>query len=471
MKYHSALRYLYSLVDYEKRRIERYAPNVFKLDRVRTYLERLGNPQERYPALHIAGTKGKGSVSAMLASILLAAERRNRPAPRIGLYTSPHLHTYRERIQINGVPIARAEMAALVEEIAPIIESVPDLTMFEATTGLAFLYFARQQVDWAVIEVGLGGRLDATNVITPQVSVITSISLDHTYLLGDTVEQIAAEKGGIIKPEVPVVVAPQQKAGALEVLRAIAAERRSPFLAVEAQWRWEPLRLSVQGQRVRLRRRAGSSPLEGDYLVPLIGDFQQENAATAVAAAEVLREAGYPAMEREAVAEGLRQTRWPGRMEVLSRDPLLLVDCAHNPYSARVLARSLRTWFPDRNWVLIYGASNDKDMEGMLEHLLPMARRVIVTRSHHPRAASPSRLADFCAGLGCGAEIAIHPQRALELAQRHLRYHPDWGILVTGSIFLVADVRTAWSKDHPLPLPREDWDDEPWVQPTSRYEH
>ncbi len=468
MRYHSALRYLYSLVDYEKRRIDRYTPNVFKLDRVRTYLERLGNPQDRYPTVHIAGTKGKGSVSAMMAAIL----RQVQPG-KVGLYTSPHLHTYRERIQIDGEPIPRRQMAALVEEIAPVIESVPDLTMFEATTGLAFLHFAREGVAWAAIEVGLGGRLDATNVIVPQVSIITSISLDHTYLLGDTVEEIAAEKGGIIKPGVSVIVAPQQKRGVLEVLRAIAADRGAPFVAVEETWQWESISFSPQGQRIRLRKRTGSpSPLEGIYDLPLIGDFQRENAATAVAAVEVLRARGDLHVEREHLFEGLRRTRWPGRMEVLSRnDPLLIVDCAHNPYSAQVLSRSLRAWFPDRGWVLIYGASNDKDMEGMLRYLLPLARKVIVTRSHHPRAASPSRLADFCADLGCGAEIAINPKRALEQARRHLRYHPDWGILVTGSIFLVADVRAEWGKQHRLPLPREDWDDEPWVQPTARYEH
>ncbi len=471
MKYHSALRYLYSLVDYEKRRIDRYAPNVFKLDRVRTYLDRLGRPQERYPALHVAGTKGKGSTSAMLASVMQVAAPGREGAARVGLYTSPHLHTYRERIQINGEPIARTAMADLVEEIAPIIESVPDLTMFEATTGLAFLYFARRAVDWAVIEVGLGGRLDATNVITPRASIITSISLDHTYLLGDTVEAIAAEKGGIIKPQVPVIVAPQQKPSVVAVLRAIAEERRSPFVAVGEVWDWELLSLSPQGQQIRLRMREGHSPLEGRYFIPLIGDFQRENAATVVATMEVLRREGVLPITREQLAEGLRRTRWPGRMELLSREPLLLVDCAHNPYSAKVLARSLQSWFPDRQWVLIYGASNDKDMEGMLAHLLPMARRVIVTRSHHPRAASPSRLADFCADLGCGAEIAINPKRALEAALRHLRYHPSWGILVTGSIFLVADVRTEWSRSHPLPLPRQDWDDEPWVQPKARYEH
>ena len=185
MRYHDALRYLYGLVDYEKRRIERYSPRVFKLDRVVQLLERLGNPHQAYPTLHIAGTKGKGSVSAMMAAVAQAGGLRT------GLYVSPHLHTYRERMQINRKPISRAAMTALVEEIRPVVETVPELTTFEVTTALAFLHFQRQNVDLAVMEVGLGGRLDATNVITPELSIITSLSLDHTDLLGETVAEIA----------------------------------------------------------------------------------------------------------------------------------------------------------------------------------------------------------------------------------------------------------------------------------------
>ncbi len=225
MEYHDALRYLYSLVDYEKRRIENYTPREFKLERVDTFLEKLGNPHHNYPTLHIAGTKGKGSVSAMLAAIARAAGLRT------ALYISPHLHTYRERIQIDGEPIARETLADLVAEVRPAVESVDGLTLFEVTTGIAFLYFARQQVDIGVIEVGLGGRLDATNVIMPEASIITSLSLDHTRLLGNTVADIAREKGGIIKSGVPVVSAPQ-KPEAMAVLETIAAERNAPLTLV-----------------------------------------------------------------------------------------------------------------------------------------------------------------------------------------------------------------------------------------------
>jgi len=453
MKYHDVLRYLYGLVDYEKRRIERYSPREFKLERVATLLERLGSPHQSYPTLHIAGTKGKGSVSAMLASMALAAGQRT------GLYTSPHLHTYRERIQIDRQPIPRAAMAELVEEMQPIVETVEGLTTFEVTTALAFLWFARQNVDLAVMEVGLGGRLDATNVITPEVSIITSLSLDHTYLLGDTLADIAYEKGGIIKPSVPLVTAPQ-KPEAMEVLERIANERGAPLTVVGEDWIWESAGRSYTGQQMVIRHPAGPSDYEGTYELSLIGDFQLENATVAVAAAAVLAARDHTWVSPAALRAGLQTVVWPGRMEILNQHPPVVVDCAHNLYSAQVLANSLRIWFPDISWVLIYGASTDKDIAGMLNALLPMSSHVIVTRSYHPRAAAPYELADLCADLGHGAEIAINPSRALEQASRRLE--PGWGIIATGSIFLVADIREAWAKHADLDIPMGDWVDEPW---------
>jgi len=457
MKYHDALRYLYSLVDFEKRRIERYTPEEFRLERVEAFLEVLGRPHHRYPKLHIAGTKGKGSVSAMLASALQAGGYKT------GLYTSPHLHTYRERMQINAQPISRQEMATLVEEAQPLIAEFPEITIFEVTTALAFRYFARHNVDVAVVEVGLGGRLDATNVITPLVSIITSLSLDHTYLLGDTLAEIAGEKAGIIKRGVPVVSAPQ-KPEARAVLEQVAAEREAPFTLVGEDWTWEQLARTLEGQRLRVRRTQGASELEGEYHIPLLGDFQLENATTALAALDILHRRGELQLPREAVARGLAQTSWPGRMEVLNRDPLLIVDSAHHPYSAQTLMASLQRWFPDTHWVLIYGASNDKDIKGMLKALLPHCEHTLVTRSYHPRAAAPYVLADHCADLGYGAEIAVNPTRALEQASRHLK--PGLGLLATGSIFLVAEIREAWAENNkPLTLPRRDWDEEEWGPP------
>ncbi len=455
MNYHEALRYLYSLVDYEKRRIERYTPEEFRLERVVEFLALLGNPQKSYPKLHIAGTKGKGSVSAILAAVAQAG------GCRVGLYSSPHLHTYRERMQIDGEPIPRATMTALVEELQPRIAEVEGLTIFEVTTAMAFLYFAREEVDLAVIEVGLGGRLDATNVITPLVSVITSLSLDHTYLLGDTLEEIAAEKGGIIKPGVPVVVAPQTPE-AIGVLAEIAAQRDAPLTLVEQTWEWESQTRTLEGQRFGIERRGTPSPLAGNYELSLLGDFQRENAVTALATLDVLRQQGEDWVTPASVAAGLKATRWPGRMEILHREPLIIVDSAHNPYSTQVLMESLHSWFPDKAWLLIYGSSNDKDIEGMLKELLPQSAYVIVTRSYHPRATAPYALADRCADLGYGAEIAVNPDRALEQACRRLQ--PGMGILATGSIFLVAEMREVWARRRPFHLPLGDWVDESWQE-------
>jgi dihydrofolate synthase/folylpolyglutamate synthase len=474
MKYHDALRYLYGLVDYEKRRIERYSPREFKLARVESFLEKLGNPHKQLSTVHIAGTKGKGSVSAIMAACAQAA------GLRVGLYTSPHLHTYRERVQVNLAPgeplqpITRDALTALVEEAQRIVPSVPDITTFEVTTALAFLYFARQEVDLAVMEVGLGGRLDATNVITPYVSLITSLSLDHTYLLGDTIADIAREKGGIIKPGVPVVSAPQPPE-AVQVLETLARERGTSLTLLGREWTWTSEERTLDGQCLTLQRAASSSTdtsaFEGEYRLRLLGDFQQENAALAVVASAVLHAQGHTWANPQTIRHALAHVRWPGRLEVLHRAPPLVVDCAHNPYSAQKLVESLQSLFPDTRWVLIYGASTDKDIEGMLRALLPVSVHVIVTRSYHPRAATPYALADKCADLGPGAEIAIDPQHALEQACHHM--DAGIGILVTGSIFLVADVREVWGKapegcrkmgrtPTEFDLPQGDWVDEPW---------
>ncbi len=453
MEYHDALRYLYSLIDYEKRPIDRLAARNFKLERVHTLLRQLGDPHQTYPTLHIAGTKGKGSVSAMLAAIAQAGGLRT------GLFTSPHLHTYRDRIQINGEAISRSDMAALIEEIKPSVDSDPDLTMFEATAALGFLYFARQKVDLAVMEVGLGGRLDATNVIHPEISVITSLSLDHTAILGNSLAEIAGEKAGIIKPDVPLVSAPQQPE-ALAVLRQVADERHAPLVVVGQDWTWEPGHRTLAGQVVAVRKMSAASPFDGNYDVALLGDFQQENAAVAVAAAAVLYETGHDWATPQAVRDGLQRVYWPGRMEVLSQDPPVVVDCAHNPYSTQVLMHSLRAWFPDTRWLLIYGASADKDIDGMLRALLPNCEHIIAARSYHPRAATPEQLVVYCAALGRDAESCTDARHALDQAWSHLT--PNLGIVVTGSIFIVADFREAWAKQHHLELPLGDWVDEPW---------
>ena len=450
MNYTETIAYLHSLTDYEKTRIERYAPDTLDLLRVERLLAAVGNPHTLFPALHIAGTKGKGSTAALCESSLRAA------GIRTGLYTSPHLHTFRERIQVNGQKIAREEVVALVEEVRPLIERTHGITTFEAITSIGFLHFARSGVDVAIVEVGLGGRLDATNVLTPDVSVITSLSLDHTYLLGNTLAEIAYEKAGIIKPGIPIVSAPQ-RAEAIKVLEAVSQEREAPLTEVGRDWDYDPGPADLDGQAFTARRITdGGSDLDGEYWMPLLGRHQLENGTSAIAALDILRQRGFR-IPAEAVHEGLRDIHWPGRLEILSREPLVVVDCAHNPYSAQMLRKALEEWFPDRRWVLIFGASADKDIAGMLQALLPISEYIIVTRSNHPRAASPIELADIVASAGSGAEVNVNVRKSLQRGLAMM--DPDNGLLMTGSIFLVADARGEWAHYTGDPLPDHDGKD------------
>ena len=447
MNYTETIAYLYSLADYEKVRIERYTPETLDLSRVERLLAAVGNPHTRFPVVHIAGTKGKGSTAAMSEACLRAAGYRT------GFYTSPHMHTFRERIQVDRRKIAREEVIALVEEVRPLIERTPGVTYFEAITAIGFLHFARSKVEVAVVEVGLGGRLDATNVLTPEVSVITSLSLDHTYLLGNTLAEIAREKAGIIKPGIPAVSAPQ-RAEAIKVLEAVSQERGSSLTEVGRDWDYDPGSADLDGQAFTARRiTGGGSELDGEYWIPLLGRHQLENATNAIAALDIMHQRGFH-IPIEAVHEGLRSVCWPGRMEILSREPLVIVDGAHNSYSAQVLCRALEEWFPDQRWTLIFGASADKDIAGMLKVLLPISEYTIVTRSDHPRAASPVELADVVAAVGGGAEVSVNVRKSLRRGLALM--DPASGLLVTGSTHLVADVHEEWARYTGAPLPDND---------------
>ncbi|MGD9001416.1 MAG: folylpolyglutamate synthase/dihydrofolate synthase family protein [Anaerolineae bacterium] len=447
MNYLESIAYLHSLTDYEKTRVRRYTSETFNLSRVERLLEAVGNPHRNFRSVHIAGTKGKGSTAAMLESCLRTAGYRT------ALYTSPHLHTFRERIRVGADKISRDEVVELVAELRPLVERMPELTTFEVITTIGFLHFARCDVEVAVVEVGLGGRLDATNVLSPEVAVITSISRDHTYLLGDTLGEIAREKGGIIKPRIPTVSAPQ-RAEAIQALEAISKSRGSRLVEIYRDWDYEAGPADREGQSFAVRRVVdGGSPLDGEYWIPLLGRHQLENAASAVATLDLLRQRGLE-IPVQAVQQGLREVRWPGRMEILSQDPLVVVDCAHNPYSARALREALKEWFPDRNWVMVFGASADKDIAGMLEALVPISDYTIVTRADHPRAMAPIELADVVAEVGGGAEVSLNVSKSLERALAMM--DPDNGLLATGSIFLVADLREAWAAHSGGPLPDND---------------
>src|SRR5215216_701488 len=391
-QYNKALDYLYSFVDYSLKHISELAKAEFNLDRMFALMEELGNPQAKYPIIHVAGTKGKGSVSALCASALQAAGYKT------GLYTSPHLWGYVERIQINGEPISHQQMINLVEEIKPAVAKIPKLTTFEITTALGFLAFAKNNVNAAVIEVGLGGRLDATNIVTPGVSVITSLSYDHMAVLGNTLAEIAGEKAGIIKEAVPVVSAPQTEE-ALKVLERIAKEKSCPFILVGKDVKFERLASSLDGQELTVSHQQPVVSLR----IPLLGRHQVENAAIAYTA---LKTSGI-SISDEAIQEGFAQVKWPARFDLLRREPPVIIDSAHNRDSARRLRETLDEYFPEIPVILIFCALEDKDIDGMLEELKPRLESVVATRADHPRAPSAEWTAEQVQKVGITVEAVI----------------------------------------------------------------
>jgi dihydrofolate synthase/folylpolyglutamate synthase len=430
--YNLALDYLYSFVDYSLKHTSELARADFNLDRMFALMEALGNPQNSYPIIHVAGTKGKGSTSALCASALMAA------GYKVGLYTSPHLEDYCERIQIDGTPLAHEELVALVEAVKAAVERIPKLTTFEITTAIAFLAFQRAGVNAAVIEVGLGGRLDATNVVRPHVSVITSLSMDHMAVLGDTLAKIAAEKAGIIKPGVPVVLSPQ-KEEALEVVERVAKERNAPLTLVGRDITIKSQSFSLDGQTFFLLAPFLSQPLS--FTIPLLGSHQLVNAATAFAALKASR----LAVPDEAIQKGFAQVKWPARFEVARREPAVIFDSAHNDDSFAKLRETLETYFPGRQVYLIFGASEDKNIPGMFREMKPKIRKLIITRADHPRALGVDQIQGLADQAGIPHEtvtpVSAALARALDLSAK------DGSVVLSaGSMFVTAEVMTAWKK-------------------------
>jgi dihydrofolate synthase / folylpolyglutamate synthase len=428
-QYNQALDYLYSFVDYSLKHISELAKAEFNLDRMFALMEELGEPQKKYPIIHVAGTKGKGSVAALCASALKAAGYKT------GLYTSPHLWDYVERIQINGEPISHEQLIELVEEVKPAVAKIPKLTTFEITTALGFLGFAKNDVNAAVIEVGLGGRLDATNIVTPKVSVITSLSYDHMAVLGNTLAEIAGEKAGIIKQGVPVVSAPQTDE-ALQVLQRTAKEKNSPLILVGKDLKFERLDSTLDGQELAVSHQEPAVRLK----IPLLGSHQIENAAIAYTA---LKTSGIP-MSEEAIQKGFSKVKWPARFEILRREPPVVIDSAHNRDSALRLRQTLDEYFPEIPVILIFCALEDKDITGILEELKPRLERVVATRADHPRAPSAEWTAEQVKKVGILVEsvtpVAEALERALELAGTQKL------VLSAGSVAFAGEVSTAWRK-------------------------
>ncbi len=432
--YREALDYLYQFVDYSLVRNFKNAPEKFDLTRMQLLLTRLNNPHLRYGVVHVAGTKGKGSTAALIANTLVAAGQR------VGFYTSPHLSDFSERFQINGQPISHADLVQLINDFRPIITQIENITWFEITTAMAFEWFARHHVDTAVIEVGMGGRLDATNLVSPLVSVITSLSMDHTQILGDTLAKIAFEKAGIIKPGRPVVTA-NQLPEAQAVLRQVALERNSPLIEIGRDYIFQPLTHSLDGQTVAIWRGGEEESARQTFTIPLLGLHQAENAATAFAAIQILRQQGQQ-ISPEAVQRGFASVIWPGRFELLRRDPPLVVDSAHNRDSARRLRQTLDDYLPNWQVILVFGASEDKDVDGILAELSPRVREVIATQSIHPRAMPADKIVELMKKYGKPAQAILPLEDAIQVALTHAGQ--DTAILAAGSLFVAAAVRDTW---------------------------
>jgi len=436
-------------VDYSLTRSFQGSPEDFDLSRMEALLSYLGNPHQKYRVIHVAGTKGKGSTAAMIASCLQMA------GYKVGFYTSPHLEEFNERIQINGKLIPDQRLVDLVEKIKEPTNLIHRLTTFELTTAIAFEYFSAEKVDLAVIEVGLGGRLDATNLVDPMVSVITSISLDHTAVLGNTPAKIANEKAGIIKPGRPVVCGPQRQE-ALQIIQAAAADRNSRFIHIGEDFRYASMSHDLKSQVLAVWHKDDQENMNAyvnhktleDWkptflTIPLLGYHQVENAAIAYAVLLVCRENGIN-ISCEALETGFNNVFWPCRFEVLSDQPLLIVDSAHNVDSALKLRLTIEDYLPGMPIVLLFGASEDKDVLGMFRELLPRINAVVVTESIHPRAMSLKHLEELAARFGrpvfVASPIEAALEKALDLAGE------ECAVIAAGSLFIAAGVRQAWEK-------------------------
>ncbi|MGH7230950.1 MAG: bifunctional folylpolyglutamate synthase/dihydrofolate synthase [Nitrospiraceae bacterium] len=417
MSYAATLHYLYGL---QKHGVK------LGLETTWSLLRAFGDPQQRYAALHVGGTNGKGSTATMAASILRAA------GYRVGLYTSPHLVAFNERISVNGDAISDQEIVKLTERLRGAVGITIDPTFFEFTTVMAFQYFADQRVDLAVVEVGMGGRFDATNVLTPLVSVITNVALDHQAYLGHTVGAIAHEKAGIIKPGLPVVVG-RLNHEASAVLAVAASERRAPLYRLNEAFH-------IEGDSVEAFRYDGMARSFSDLSCPLRGRHQLDNAACALAMLELASQEFR--ISEDAVRLGLQAVRWEGRLEIVERRPLLVLDGAHNPAAATVVGDYLarhRSEHPGSRVILVVSLMRDKDHHGFFQAVLPSADDVVLTRAQLDRAATIEELLGAVGGWRGIVHGSPSPSDALALARR-LASAGDL-ICVTGSLMLVGEVK------------------------------
>ena len=396
------------------------------LETIREMLAGLGDPQTRFRSIHLAGSNGKGSVASALATIL------GRAGYRVGLYTSPHLVRFNERFCIDGRPVSDEALLTAHEAVRRLPAGDRSPTFFEFATAMAFHIFAEAEVDWAVVETGMGGRLDATNVLVPELSVITNVSMEHEAYLGATLAAIAAEKGGIVKPKTPVVVGVRE-AEAVDVIDGIAAGLEAPLFRLGEHFR------AVPGPDGLFRYEGVDGTMEG-MRTALSGGFQVENAALVLASCELIARNGAN-LSSAAMRAGLAENRWPGRQEVVAENPTILLDGAHNLAAARHLAAYLRETFADRSVTLVAGILDDKPYREMLAALLPVCRRVVLTRARNERALPPEILREVADGFL--DDVTIAPDVASALASARARVAPTETVCVAGSLYVVGEAKEA----------------------------
>ncbi len=422
MNYQQAIDYLKNLT--------KFGVNL-GLGRITELLRRLGNPHKKLQVVHVGGTNGKGSTTAMIASLLQAA------GYKVGVFTSPHLHRYTERCRINGQEIAEGDVAHLITYLKPHLDSMvkeghEHPTEFEVSTAMALLYFCKQQVDYAVLEVGLGGEIDSTNVVHPKVAVITNVSWDHMEYLGHSLTDIARVKAGIIKPGVPVVTAAEQPE-VLKVIKEVCMKHSAPLTVVGQDVTWQDVNIDagVTGQYLTVHGRLNEY---AHILLPLLGEHQKINAATAVAAVECLGINLTP----DIVRQGFKKVVWPGRFEVLTGQPTIILDGAHNVGGAKVLMQSLKQYFPDRRIVMVLGMLADKEREKVIDILLPSVSAAVITKPNSPRAGDWRQLAHWAekyALVFTCEQIVDAVKKGLELAG------PKDVLCITGSLYMLAEAR------------------------------
>ncbi len=434
MNYQGALDYLNSFVNYERTMSWQY-PEALKLDRMRALAKALGNPQNAYDSILISGSKGKGSTAAFLSSILRMENLK------VGLYTSPHLVDLRERIQVNGLPISEVRFVEIVLLVKKALEAYSwrknPPTYFEILTAIAFYYFKELKIQAAVLEVGLGGLYDSTNIVHAKVAGITPISLEHTDKLGRTIAKIAVQKCGIIKGR-EIVVSGVQTAEAEEVIKVACHAREAELFRVGKEIRCFEREYGDDYQRINLRSSLG------DYFeleLRLLGQHQLMNAAQAIGLAKAFEKKTRLKVSNEAVRQGVLDTRWPGRMEKIEESPFVLLDGAHNPESMKQLHGSVKRHFSYERLILVLAVSSDKDLEGILKEIMPEVYCLVATESGSPRALRAQAIVEAAAAYGKKALVEENPLIALDKA-RSLASPADL-VLVAGSLFLIGDIKAA----------------------------